>query len=314
MKRKLMVAVLGAGLIISGCGMGAANGEQVQAEASKEKSHVNQTTGDRKNQILASTNWQGTKVYDKNGKDLTKENQELMSFAKYDKKNGRYEFFDQKTGESRGDSGTYFITNDGTKRILISETKNYQAVVDITKLTKQKFTYKRMGKDEMGNPVEVYVDHIPYHEQKLSFTKPLEKLSAQTGKIVRNESGAKLLGETLWNGTKVVDADGKDVTKYNQNFISLAKFDAETNKYEFFDLNTGVTRGDFGYFDVLRHNKIRAHASIGTNKYGAVLEITELNNERFTYKREGKNAAGETVSVFVEHEPYQGEFNPAFTF
>lgn len=314
MKKKMMIAILGAGLIISGCGMGQADGEQAQAESTKEKRHFSETMGDKKDQILSSTNWQGTKVYDKNGKDLTKENQEFISFAKYDQKNGRYEFFDQKTGESRGDSGTYFITNNGTKRILISQTKNYQAVVAITKLTKQKFTYKRMGKDEAGNPVEVYVDHIPYHEKKLSFTNPLEELSTQTGKIVRNESGANLLGKTLWNGTKVVDADGKDVTKYNQNFISLAKFDARTNQYEFFDLETGETRGDFGYFDVLRHNKIRAHASIGTNKYGAVLEITELNSKRFTYKREGKNAAGEAITVFVEHEPYQGDFKPAFTF
>ena len=51
-----------------------------------------------------------------------------------------------------------------------------------------------------------------------------------------NKSGDKILGTTLWNGTKVVDKNGNDVTAANQNFISLAKFDPNTSKYEFFNL------------------------------------------------------------------------------
>ncbi len=31
------------------------------------------------------------------------------------------------------------------------------------------------------------------------------------------------LGATLWNGTKVLDEDGNDVTEANKMFISLAK-------------------------------------------------------------------------------------------
>ena len=54
------------------------------------------------------------------------------------------------------------------------------------------------------------------------------------------------------------------------------------------------SRGDYGYFDVLHENKIRAHVSIGNNKYGAALELTELNNKKFTYKRTGKDQAGKT--------------------
>ncbi len=104
------------------------------------------------------------------------------------------------------------------------------------------------------------------------------------------------------------------MTKENQMFISFAKFDAQTSKYEFFDVNTGNTRGDFGYFDVIFKNKIRSHVSIGQNKYGAVLEITELNSQKFTYKRMGKDAAGKDIVVYVEHEPYRGGVNPAFTF
>jgi hypothetical protein len=79
-------------------------------------------------------------------------------------------------------------------------------------------------------------------------------------------------------------------------------------------LKTGDSRGDFGYYDVINDNTIRTHVSIGENKYGADLELTELSNERFTYKRQGKDAAGKEITIFVEHEPYTGEFKPAFTF
>ena len=91
-------------------------------------------------------------------------------------------------------------------------------------------------------------------------------------------------------------------------------FDNKTSKYEFFDLETGKTRGDFGYFQVIDNNKIRAHVSIGDNKYGAALELTELNDKRFTYTRMGKDNNGKEIKVFVEHEPYEGDFTPDFTF
>lgn len=44
---------------------------------------------------------------------------------------------------------------------------------------------------------------------------------------------ASILGETNWQGTKVYDKDHNDVTKENQNFIGLAKYDAKTARYEF---------------------------------------------------------------------------------
>jgi hypothetical protein len=112
----------------------------------------------------------------------------------------------------------------------------------------------------------------------------------------------------------VRDEQGNDVTKENQMFISLAKFDPKENKYEFFNLGTGDSRGDFGYYDVLFNNKIRSHMSIGENKYGAVLELTELNDKKFTYKRLGKDKEGRDAPVYVEHEPYTGELMPQFTF
>ena len=59
----------------------------------------------------------------------------------------------------------------------------YQAVVDMTKLNKNVFTYKRMGKDANGKDVEVFVEHVPYKE--LSFTDPDKQLNTTTGDIVK---------------------------------------------------------------------------------------------------------------------------------
>ncbi|MHC5227092.1 DUF4822 domain-containing protein [Enterococcus sp. LJL99] len=319
--KKLIVGIAGFVLLLAGCGAKGQASNESKASSENKTEEVQQSTdqstketkGQELANILSKTNWQGTKVYDQENNDLTAENANFIGLAKYDNQTGRYEFFDAKTGDSRGDSGTFFITNDGSKRILISETMNYQAVVDLTELTNEKFTYKRMGKDKDGNDVEVFVEHIPYKED-LTFTEPEKTLETTTGDIETKRSGTELLGETLWNGTKVLDEEGNDVTEENANFISLAKFDAKTNKYEFFDLETGNSRNDFGYFDVLNHNKIRAHVSIGENKYGAALELTELNDQKFTYKRMGKDQAGNEITIFVEHVPYTGDFKPEFSF
>lgn len=278
------------------------------------KNSKNDILGDRYEKILAQTSWQGTKVLDINGKDLTQENKSFIGLAKYDEKTGFYEFFDKETGKTRGDEGTYFVTNDGEKRILISDTKKYQAIVEITELNDKKFTYRRMGVDKEGKEIEVYVEHIPYTEQSLSFTNGRHKMNKKTGDIITSDPGSKILSSKLWYGTLVLDENGNDVTKENKMFISLEKFESDNNKYEFFDLETGKTRGDFGYYDVLFNNKIRSHMSIGKNKYGASLELTELNDKKFTYKRVGKNKDGKDTTVYVEHKPYAGEFTPQFTF
>nr|WP_263325277.1 DUF4822 domain-containing protein [Neobacillus sp. Marseille-Q6967] len=270
------------------------------------------TTGQEMARILSSTNWQGTKVYDKNKNDLTEQNANFIGLAKYDDKTARYEFFDKTTKQSRGDYGTFFITNDGNIRVLISESMGYQAVVEITKLTKDMFTYKRMGKDANGQDVEVFVDHIPYTETELSFTKPDKTLQTSTGKVITDVDGDKILSSTLWQGTVALDQNGNDVSAYNSNFLGLARYDFKTNKYEFFDAKTGQSRGDYGYYDVVHGNKLRAHVSLGM-KYGAVLELTELNNNKFTYKRKGKDKDGNEIDITVEHVPYKGDFKLKFT-
>jgi len=286
------------------------NAQAVQTDTLRSSKR---TRGERYTKILSDTNWQGTTVTDASGNDLTAENAGFIGLAKYDAKTNYYEFFDRETRETRGDEGTFFVTADGSKRILISTSRNYQAVVELTEVTKHKFTYRRQGVDKEGNAVEVFVEHIPY-KGKLKFTNGRGKYKTKTGPINKKHSGRELLGSTLWNGTVVKDANGNDVTAYNSMFISLAKFDARTNKYEFFNLATGQTRGDYGYYDVILRNKIRTHVSIGQNRYGAVLELTELNPRRFTYARMGKDANGNDIQVFVEHEPYTGTYNPMFTF
>ncbi|WP_042348722.1 DUF4822 domain-containing protein [Bacillus massiliigorillae] len=283
-----------------------------QAEGNQVEKHL--TKGQEMVNVLSSTNWQGTRVYDENNNDLTKENTGFIGLAKYDSKTGRYEFFDAKTGQTRGDEGTFFMTNDGKKRILISETMKYQAIVEVTELNDEIFTYKRMDKDANGNDIEVFVEHIPYENNELDFTKENQKLTTSTGNINTRVSGDTILSKTLWQGTKALDEKGNDVTKYNENFLSIAKFEGDTNQYEFFNIETEKSRGDYGYFDVIHDNKIRAHVSIGDNKYGAVLELTELNDDKFTYKRIGKDADGKDITIFVEHKPYKGDLKPSFSF
>lgn len=324
LKKKVLMLTLAGGFVIAGCAVNEEGSENVSENDAAEETAVQEeesqthadstSNGEEQSDILTSTNWQGTVVYDEEGNDLTEENSEFIGLAKYEQETNRYEFFDKETGETRGDEGLFFITNDGEKRILISESMGYQAVVDMTELNNELFTYKRMGQDADGNEAEVYVEHVPYSESELAFTNPDKELTSKTGEIIKETAGNILLGETLWNGTKVLDKEGNDVTEYNQNFISLAKFDPKTSQYEFFDLNSGETRGDFGYFAVINDNKIRAHVSIGENQYGAALELTELNRERFTYKRVGEDADGNEIEIYVEHEPYEGDFDPEFTF
>lgn len=315
-KKVLLSILLGLTLVITGCNTSAQNKQsaQKQEQIAKENKIENKLTkGQEFVKILSSTNWQGTKVYDKDNNDLTKENENFIGLAKYDNETSRYEFFDKKTKESLDDTGTFFITNDGKLRVVISESKDYQAVVEITKLNKDKFTYKRVGKDTKGNDIEVFVDHVPYTETNLSFTNPDKNLDTSTGEIVTNMDGDKILSGTRWQGTVVLDEKGNDVSNYNSNYLGLARYDSMTNKYEFFVAKTGKSRGDHGYYDVVHGNKIRAHVSQGENKYGAVLEITELNKNKFTYKRNGKDKDGKEITIFVEHIPYDGDYKLEFT-
>ncbi|WP_277989334.1 DUF4822 domain-containing protein [Enterococcus plantarum] len=58
----------------------------------------------------------------------------------------------------------------------------------------------------------------------------------------------EILGSTNWQGTIVTDEQGNDLTSQNSNFIGLAKYDANSNHYDFFDATIGQTRNDRGNF------------------------------------------------------------------
>ena len=306
MKRLLKVTSLGltSMLLFVACSSSTNN-----IELQKEKQGLQ---GLKKSKALTSMQWQGTKAYDKDGNDLTKENANFIGLALYDAQTSNYEFFDKKTKKSRGDIGTFFVTNDGKIRVLISKTYKYQAIVTITELNDNLFTYKRIGKDKNGNKIEIFVDHVPYNKSKLSFTKPNQLFNKNTGIVNSNKDGDLILSSTLWQGTVALDKQGNDVSSYNKNYLGIAKYDYLTNKYEFFDAKTGKTRGDYGYYDVFNDNKIRAHVSKGY-KYGAVLELTEINSTKFTYARMGKDKDGNKIKITVEHIPYNGKFKAEFT-
>ncbi|MBO0423660.1 DUF4822 domain-containing protein [Enterococcus plantarum] len=262
------------------------------------------------NQVLGSTNWEGTFVYDAQGNDVTSQNSNFIGRAKYDATTNRYEFFDKQTNVSRGDKGVFFVTPDGKKRILLSEL-GYRAVVDMVRLDKDMFTYRREGVQKDGSNGFVFVEHVPYSGE-LTFTSQPPVRSKETGTIIKDQPGIDILSSTFWQGTKALDENGNDVSEYNRGYLGLARYDNKSGRYEFFDTE-GKSRGDFGYYDVILDNKERTHISVGSN-YAATLELTELNSGRFTYARNGKDATGQDITITVEHEPYTGALPLDFTF
>lgn len=262
------------------------------------------------NQVLGSTNWEGTFVYDAKGNDVTSQNSGFIGRAKYDATTNRYEFFDKQTNVSRGDKGVFFVTQDGKKRILLSEL-GYRVVVDMVRLDENMFTYRRTGIQKDGSQGNVFVEHVPYSGE-LTFTSQPPTLSKETGTIVKDQPGRTILSTTKWQGTKAFDENGNDVSDYNRGYLGLARYESKSGRYEFFDVQ-GNTRNDYGYYDVIYGNKERTLISLGSN-YGATLELTELNNNRFTYTRNGKDGDGNDIKITVEHEPYTGEYPLDFTF
>jgi hypothetical protein len=81
--------LLGLTLALTGCNTNAqdSHNSQKQEQTAKESKQENKlTAGQELTKILSGTNWQGTKVYDKNNNDLTKENANFIGLAKYDDK------------------------------------------------------------------------------------------------------------------------------------------------------------------------------------------------------------------------------------
>ena len=90
-------------LLIAGCA-GGANSATDKSSAASSSTAVSssaeaakeQSKGQELTEILSSTDWQGTKVYDKNNNDLTAENANFIGLAKYDGETGFMNFSTKK--------------------------------------------------------------------------------------------------------------------------------------------------------------------------------------------------------------------------
>ncbi|EIA19134.1 putative lipoprotein [Listeria fleischmannii subsp. coloradonensis] len=90
---KMMGAfILGSTVLFAACGQ-SMEGEAKNVVEKKYEQKKNRVSGQKAMALLSSTNWQGTKVYDENGTDLTSENQNFIGLAKYEADTGRYEKF-----------------------------------------------------------------------------------------------------------------------------------------------------------------------------------------------------------------------------
>jgi len=99
MKKLLMVSVAAMALLAACQDKEPVKGNTTNSEGTKTESVATENTtkdqltkGQAMATILSATNWQGTKVYDKDNNDLTAENSNFIGLAKYDMKTGHYEF------------------------------------------------------------------------------------------------------------------------------------------------------------------------------------------------------------------------------
>ncbi len=81
-------------------------------------------------------------VYDRNGNDLTDENQTYYMQSNLMQPPSFHEFFDKETGESTGDEGTFFMTagiTDVSRLVIISETKKLSRCIPLRTLYQDTF-------------------------------------------------------------------------------------------------------------------------------------------------------------------------------
>jgi hypothetical protein len=104
-------------------------------------------------QILSSTRWKTTMVKNAAGQDVTAANMAYVGYATYNS-NGTFTITDL-TGAPKS-SGTWAITADGKKRILVTST--FTRIVDIITLTSSSFVYEVMNAD--STKVQVYHEPV----------------------------------------------------------------------------------------------------------------------------------------------------------
>lgn len=113
---------------------------------------------------------------------------------------------------------------------------------------------------------------------------------------VFHPTGTKIITNVpLWQTIVILDRNSNDITQENMQFVGLATYNSN-NRYEFFDLNY-QPKNDYGDF-FITDNGLHVIRSEGKN-YFRILEITELTNNRFTYKI--TNDQGQ--DIWVVHKP-----------
>ena len=113
---------------------------------------ANATSAASPAKILSDVTWKTTVVKNQKGEDVTAANGGYVGFADY-RPDGRFEIrgFDNVVRSS----GTWALTPDGKKRILVTD--KWSRVVDILVLNKNLFTYRITN----GNGEVVDVEHVP---------------------------------------------------------------------------------------------------------------------------------------------------------
>lgn len=124
-----------------------------------------------------------------------------------------------------------------------------------------------------------------------------------------------LASSPRWLTTKVY-IEGEPQTDVKADYsevVGISTWDLETNRYEFFDAVTGVSKynkGGGGYFfvtgDQKHHILVPEFGPIKT----VVRRLEALNKTEFTYSREVPRDMVENnppVRIHVVHTPYKGE-------
>jgi Domain of unknown function (DUF4822) len=127
------------------------------------------------------------------------------------------------------------------------------------------------------------------------------------------------LGKTRWLTTEV-HLDGHPETSVKDEYpgvVGLSLWDMQTNRYEFFDTETGASKlaeGGGGYFFITGDK--RRHVLVPDGGGAVVRKLEVLDDTEFTYTRvvpEKMIEGAPPVKIWVVHKPYHGPLTFRFT-
>jgi uncharacterized protein DUF4822 len=149
-------------------------------------------------------------------------------------------------------------------------------------------------------------------------------LVAATLPTVAAESPARIdpkaLTSTIWQTTAVYEGEGRsrNVIDRYPAVVGISIWDAGSNRFEYFDPGTGISRGTqggAGYFFITGDMRYQINVFDAGGK-PLVRRLEVLNEREFTYSRiVPRNMAkgGPDVTIHVVHTPYVGPFKIHFS-